>query len=178
MKAIYQILPAALILGACTVGPDFQSPTHSGSKWKEGPATAGSQLPDNWWRLFNDRELTRLVDRALLANNDLAAAKARVDTARALVGVDRARLFPTLNLNGSAGIARVSEGVATHNIPAIFPIDLESQHYRGTFDLAYDLDLWGRNKRLLEASSAQTAAAQALLDSQRLGGGGLGAGGF
>ena len=164
------LLPAALLLGSCTLGPDFQLPNLTGgAKWKESASTAASHLPDAWWRLFNERELTRLVERALAANNDLAAAKARVETSRALVGVDRARLFPTLNLNGSAGIARASEGVATRNMPPGFAIDLEGQTYRGSFDLAYDADLWGRNKRLIEASSAQAAASEALLDSQRLG---------
>lgn len=170
MKHRYLILPAALALGSCTVGPDFQLPgLTGGSKWKETQAVSSSHLPDNWWRLFKDRELTRLIDRALAANNDLAAAKARVDTARALVGVDRARMFPTLNLNGSAGISRSSEEATTGKLPAGISIDLESQRYRGTFDLAYDPDLWGRNKRLLEASNAQAAAAEALFDAQRLG---------
>ena len=164
------ILPTTMVLGSCMLGPDFKLPDASGgTHWKETRATSGTRLPDTWWRLFNDPELTRLVDRALAANNDLAAAKARVETARALVGVDRARMFPTLNLNGSAGISRVSEGTATRNMPPGFAIDLESQRYRGTFDLAYDPDLWGRNKRLIEASSAQAAASEALLDSQRLG---------
>ncbi|MEI8039408.1 MAG: efflux transporter outer membrane subunit [Verrucomicrobiota bacterium] len=170
MKPATCFLPAALLLGSCTLGPDFHLPDLTGgSKWRESGSVAGSHLPDAWWRLFNEPDLTRLVDRALAANNDLAAAKARVETARALVGVDRARLFPTLNLNGSAGISRASEGAATRNLPPGLVIDLEAQRYRGTFDLAYDPDLWGRNKRLIEASSAQAAASEALLDSQRLG---------
>jgi multidrug efflux system outer membrane protein len=140
-----------------------------GSKWKQSQATAATRLPDHWWRLFKDRELTRLVDRALAANNDLAAAKARVDTSRALVGVDRAKLFPTLDLSGRAGISRSSADALRGNLPAGADIALESQNYRSTFDLAYDPDLWGRNKRALEASSAQAAASEALLDSQRLG---------
>jgi multidrug efflux system outer membrane protein len=170
MKYRHLIVPSALFLGSCTLGPDFQVPGFSGgSKWRESQAVAGARLPDAWWRLFNDRELTRLIDRALAANNDLAAAKSRVDTARALVGLDRAKLFPTLNLNGSGNGARVSEGTATQNLPPGFAIDLDSQRYRGTFDLAYDPDLWGRNKRLLEASTAQADASAALLDSLRLG---------
>ena len=170
MKHPYFILPAALLLGSCKLGPDFQLPDSSGgSKWKQTQAVSGARLPDAWWRLFNDRELTRLIDRALAANNDLAAAKARVDTARALVGLDRARMFPTLDLNGSAGISRASQEATTDKLPIAIPIDLEAQRYRGTFDLAYDPDLWGRNKRLLEASTAEAAAAEALFDAQRLG---------
>lgn len=170
MNSRLLVFPATLFLGSCMLGPDFQLPGASGgSKWKEGQATPGSRLPDNWWRLFNDRELNRLVDRALTANNDLAAAKARVDTARALVGVDQARLFPTLDLAGSAGISRSAADSSGGGGSSGFSADLERQRYRSTFDLAYDPDLWGRNKRQIEASSAQAAASEALLDSQRLG---------
>ena len=109
------------------------------------------------------------MDRALAANNDIAAAKARVDTSRALVGLDRAKLFPTLDLTGSAGVNRSSADAMEANLPPGMSADLEQQRYRSTFDLAYDPDLWGRNKRAIEASSAQAAAAEALLDSQRLG---------
>ena len=152
------------------LGPDFQLPGASGgTRWKESKSTVATPLPDNWWRLFNDRELTRLVDRALAANNDLAAAKARVETSRALVGLDRAKLFPTLDLTGSAGINRSSADAMEANMPPGANVPIEQQRYRSTFDLAYDLDLWGRNKRAIEASSAQAATAEALLDSQRLG---------
>ncbi|MEO5913199.1 MAG: efflux transporter outer membrane subunit [Luteolibacter sp.] len=170
MKHRYLILPASIALASCTLGPDFQLPgVTGGTKWKEGAATPAARLPDNWWRLFNDSELNRLIDHSLAANNDLAAAKARVDTSRALVAVDQARMFPTLDLMGSAGISRSSSDVLRGNIPSGVDVDLESQHYRSSFDLAYDPDLWGRNKRLIEASSAQAAASEALLDSQRLG---------
>jgi multidrug efflux system outer membrane protein len=170
MKRPYLLLPAAFALSSCMVGPDFQFPGFTGgSKWKESKTTAATRLPDNWWRLFNDRELTRLVDRALAANNDLAAAKSRVDTSRALVGVDRAKLFPTLDLGGTAGTSRSSADALRGNLPPGSNVDLQSERYRSTFDLAYDPDLWGRNKRAIEASSAEAAATEAQLDSLRLG---------
>ena len=165
-------LPSALLLASCTLGPDFMKPDLSGaSGWKETRATAGARLPDDWWKLFNDRELNRLVDRAMAANTDIAAAKARVDTARALVGLDRARMFPRLDLNGSAGISRASQQATSERLPKGIPfeIPLETERYRGTFDLSYEPDLWGRNRRMLEASSAEAAAAEALFDAQRLG---------
>ena len=170
MKLRFYLSSSALLLASCTLGPDFMKPDFDGGgSWKETRSTSSSQLPDDWWRLFNDKELTRLINRSLSANNDLAAAKSRVDTARALVGVDRARLFPTLDLSGSAGISRASQDTATERLPAGFSIDLESERYRGGFDLAYDLDLWGRNRRLLEAGMAEASAAGALYDAQRLG---------
>lgn len=170
MKPLHLLFPTTLLLGACTLGPDFQRPvTTGGVQWKEGAATHSSRLPDHWWRLFNDSELNRLVGRALAANNDIAAAKARVDTSRALVGANQARLFPTLNLLGSAGISRSSADALSENLPPGVNIELERQAYRSTLNLAYEPDLWGRNKRLIEAASAQSAASEALLDSQRLG---------
>lgn len=169
MKLRIILSSAAVLSASCTLGPDFMKPDFDGGSWKETRSTAATRLPDDWWRLFNDRDLTRLVDRSLAANNDLAAAKSRVDTARALVGADRARLFPTLDLSGSAGISRASQDSTFERIPPGFAIDLESERYRGTFDLAYDLDLWGRNRRLLEAGIAEASAAEALFDAQRLG---------
>lgn len=164
------LLPTALLLASCALGPDFMKPDLSGaSGWKETKAAAGARLPDDWWKLFNDRELNRLIDRSMAANTDLAAAKARVETARALVGLDRARMFPRLDLNGSAGISRASQDTVYERLPPGIAIDLESERYRGTFDLSYEPDLWGRNRRLLEASSAEAAAAEALFDAQRLG---------
>ncbi|MFN4874794.1 MAG: efflux transporter outer membrane subunit [Akkermansiaceae bacterium] len=166
MKARHLILSASLLFCSCMLGPDFKLPDDNGGvKWKASKSTAETHLPDDWWKLFNDPELNRLVDRALAANNDLAAGRARVDTARALVGLDRARLFPSLDLTGSANTTRSSAGA----MPPGPVTNLENQNYRSNFDLAYDPDLWGRNKRAIEASSAEAAAAQALFDSQRLG---------
>ena len=166
MKARHLILPASLLFCSCMLGPDFKLPDDNGGvKWKASKSTAETHLPDDWWKLFNDPELNRLVDHALAANNDLAAGRARVDTARALVGLDRARLFPSLDLTGSANTTRSSAGA----MPPGLVTNLENQNYRSNFDLAYDPDLWGRNKRAIEASSAEAAAAQALFDSQRLG---------
>ncbi|MEI6653564.1 MAG: efflux transporter outer membrane subunit [Verrucomicrobiota bacterium] len=165
MKSRLLHLPAFLLLGSCMLGPDFKLPAASGgTHWKETRNLATRRLPDAWWKLFADAELNQLVARSLAANNDLAAAKARVDTARALVGVDRARLFPTLDLAASAGINRASGN--TYSNPTHH---LENQDYRSSFKLAYDPDLWGRNKRLLEGATAQAAASAALLDAQRLG---------
>jgi multidrug efflux system outer membrane protein len=171
MKSVLRLVSiAALTLPGCKLGPNFQpAETGAGDVWKEGRATPNASLPDAWWRLFGDPELNRLVDRALAANQDLAAARSRLDTSRALVGLDRARLFPTLNLTADAGISRLSQDAIGANLPPGISIDLERQRYRSTFNLAYDLDLWGRNKRLLEASSAEAAANAAVLDAHRLG---------
>ena len=159
------LLPAAWLLGSCTLGPDFKPPVAGGgTHWKETRDTTAKHLPDVWWKLFGDAKLNQLVERSFAANNDLAAAKARVETARALLGVDRARLFPTLDLATLAGIDRASGNLVNNPL-----VPLTNANYRASFKLAYDPDLWGRNKRLLESSTAQAAASAALFDAQRLG---------
>jgi multidrug efflux system outer membrane protein len=171
-KTICLILAPAslLVFSGCMLGPEFKSPSLGGAPtWKQGQAVPAAKLPDHWWRLFRDPELNRLVDRALLSNNDLAAAQARVKTARALVGLDRARLFPRLDLSGSAGISRASADAVKENLPPGVPLELQGERYRSTFDLSYEPDLWGRNQRQLQASSAEADASLALYDSQRLG---------
>ena len=109
MKSFRPLVLSAVALASCTVGPDFAQPgATAGTHWKRSVSSPGNRLPDAWWTLFGDAELTRLVNRAIAANNDIAAAKARLDTARALVGIDRAKLFPTLDVSGSATEARAS----------------------------------------------------------------------
>lgn len=165
MKPLSTAAAIALLSASCTLGPDFKAPPpQGGTAWKQPASLAKDRVPDTWWRLFGDPKLNALVDRALTANQDLAAARARVETARALVGVDRARLFPTLDLTGSSDITRTSSS------GIVIPwIDLERKNYRASFNLAYEPDLWGRNRRQLEASAATAAAAADTLDSQRLG---------
>ena len=163
--SILTLSGSLLVLTGCTtLGPDFAVPgVSAGRTWKQSTALHSSSLPDQWWRLFNDAELNRLVEKSIAANNDIAAARARRNTARALVGVDRARLFPKLDLNSNNGISRSSGDNA-------FPgQDLENQNYRSTFDLAYDLDLWGANRRSIEAAEADASASDSLLAAQRLG---------
>lgn len=170
MNARTAVATVSLALASCQLGPDFKLPGFGGKPdWKEARPTPGASLPDDWWRLFGDRDLDRLVDRALAANPDLAAARARVATARALVGVDRARLFPALGLNAAGTIARGSEEATSDRLPPGLSIDPETRRYRGSFDLSYDVDLWGRNQRLVEAANARAGAAAALHDAHRLG---------
>lgn len=154
---------ALLTTAGCMLGPDFHFPgATGGSRWKEGAASRHARVPDEWWKLFGDSELNRLVARALAANQDLSAAKARLDTARALVGVDRAHLFPLLNLDGAAAETRTSKSTTLPGSP------LEGQHYQAAFDLSYEPDLWGRNRRQVEASTADANASQGDLDALRL----------
>ncbi len=155
MKARLFLAPLVLLTASCMLGPDFQAPQADGGEGWKRSAADGATLPAEWWRLFNDGSLNQVVTRALDANNDLVAARARVNTARALVGIDRSRLFPTVDASAGAGVTETDGG--------------SRQSYRASFDLAFDPDLFGRNKRQLESSMARADAVAATYDSLRLG---------
>jgi len=165
------ILP--LLLASCVVGPNFKRPDAAmPSKWKEGSSSKTAQpLPDEWWKLFNSSKLNSLVAQSLAANQDLIGAQARVETARALLGVKRADWFPQLGLGGSFGTQRQSESSFGANLPAGFGNvkDLvERDYYKASLDLSYELDLWGRVKRSVESAKASARAADESLSAQRL----------
>lgn len=156
--------PALLALGAtlailsgCAVGPNYARPTvASPSKWKESAvATNATVLPTKWWSIFNDTELDSLETQAVAANQDLRHAVARVAEARALARVSEADLYPTLSASGGHSINRVSENVA--HAPKR---DLEyEEHYR-QLELSYEIDVWGRVRRSIEAGKAELAATE------------------
>lgn len=147
------ILTLALLAG-CTVGSDYSRPnvpTQAG--WKEGaPATNAAMLPSDWWQVFGDSELNQLEARALAANQDLKLAVSRVTEARALARVSKAELFPSISANGGYTRTRLSENRANTQQP-----DLEYDDFSKSFDLGYELDLWGRVRRNIEAANADAA---------------------
>lgn len=146
----------ALVLTGCAVGPNYSRPPVAASTtWKEaGPGTNATVLPQAWWKIFRDPELESLERLAVKANQDLKRALARVTEARALARVSKAELYPSVSAGGGYTRTRLSENRA--NTPFL---DLESDDFSGSFDLSYELDLWGRVRRSVEAARADAAAA-------------------
>ena len=149
--------------GILTVGPDYKQPTNSVpanykavelGAWKEG-RPLDSVSKGNWWAIFQDTELNDLESRALSANQDLKAAVARVDQARASARVARSEFLPNLNLDPSFTRQRFSQnqvpnfGVATANT------------FNAPLDLSYEVDLWGRVRRGFESARADAQASLA-----------------
>lgn len=167
------LFPLGLVLSSCVVGPAFKRPDDKlPAKWKEGQASTKPQpLPDEWWRAYGSTKLNELVKQAITANQDLAAAKARVETARALIGVKRGDWFPQLNLGGSAGTQRLSASSFGANLPAQFG-DVSSllnrDYFKTSVEMSYELDLWGRVKRGVEAATSTARASDENLAAQRL----------
>jgi multidrug efflux system outer membrane protein len=105
-----------------------------------------------WLDILRDSVLGRLVETALRQNRDLAVARARINEYRALAGVARAPLMPSLTVNGSTSRNQIALG-------AFPPVSYTA--YRVTGDVAWELDFWGRTRRNLQAANADEAAQEA-----------------
>jgi multidrug efflux system outer membrane protein len=172
MKTRPLLSASVLLLAAvsCAVGPAYQPPNPfeiapAGWHWK--PAEPGDAVPkDGWWNVFHDPVLAGLETNALAGNQNLRAAVARVDQARAAARVTRSQFFPELSLDPSMNRERVS---GNEPIPFSIPFKLQPV-YINTFsvplDLSYELDLWGRVRRSFQSAAAQAQASAA--DTQNI----------
>jgi len=149
-------------LGGCVLGPDYQRPdTPAPGAWKQSPAST-APIPDAWWQLFGDDELDRHVAATLAANQDLAGALARFDQSRALLGVARADRYPDVNFAPAYSRARTS-GTLDNRFPV-----LETTVWQAPVQLAYEVDLWGRVRRSVEAAGADLQGSADAIAAVRL----------
>lgn len=163
------VIVMTLALGACTLGPDYQRPqlpdAHAFKQaegWKSAAPADALQRGD-WWKLYGDAELDALVSRLNVSNQNLAVAEAQYRQARALVRSARSQLFPTLS--GNAGVTRSwqTTGSSSSNVSAGV-----SESYEAGLSASWELDLWGRLRRGLEANRATMQASAADLAAVRL----------
>jgi multidrug efflux system outer membrane protein len=156
------ILPVLLALGACTMGPDYQRPgVPVPPRWKE--ATPRDQvLRGDWWEEFRDPPLGDLVRKALGANQTIAQAVGRVAEAEATLRITAAAQFPFLTADPSAVRQKLFTGITSDSTAtrSLFQLPL---------NLSYEVDLWGRVRRSVEASRAAYQATVADLEVVRLG---------
>lgn len=150
-------LIATVILAGCTVGPNFHSPkTKLPADWTEPTSGGMTNTPAKlaqWWKTFNDPELDTLIERAVKANHDLRMASSRLREARALQAGKRWDLLPTLTGNASYTDTRTSKNAQ------IFQIDkINSDVYDANFDATWEIDIFGGERRGLEAINANVAA--------------------
>ena len=162
-----RLLPLALLTAsaACTtVGPAYVAPTPLAGEggWVE-PAQAGAVDPA-WWSAFGDPLLSRLVERALTEAPSLAEAEARLAEARASRAAVTGARLPQVSASGSAVENRISENgqFPVDRIPG-FPTDFSL--FDVGFDASWELDLWGRTDRAIEAAEARIGAAEAGRDA-------------
>ena len=144
-----------LVLGACTVGPDYHPPqTKAPASWsadKTGLLITGPDSNEQikrWWTLFNDAELNRLVDRAVSQNLDVKAASLRVNEARAALGYVRSGYFPSLSAATGASRQRLSTNDKFPPFGGVY------NTFQAGFDASWEIDVFGQTRREVEASTA------------------------
>jgi len=154
-------------------GPKYKKPdTVVPQNWQSPvpwqPANPLDSLPKNaWWKLFGDSELDQYEDRAMGNNQTLKAAVARLAQARAFARVTSSGLYPELDAGVSGQRQRLSANRPT-NGATIVPTAVTQNTFSIPFTLNYEVDLFGRVRRTLEAANASLQASAADLENVRL----------
>ncbi len=146
-----------MLVGGCAIGPNYSKPDAAvPQQFKEAGDWVVAQPKDaapkgKWWEVFGDPVLDSLEEQVSVTNQSLAAAEARYRQAHSAVAAARSGLLPTLGAGGGASRAR-----GTGN------------RYTVSLDAQWEIDLWGRIRRLVEAARAGEAASAADLEAARL----------
>jgi len=161
MKRLATLVGASL-LTACAVGPDYTTPnTETPAHFAEASHAEFSNkaIEVTWWKLFKDAQLNDLVNQTLLHNRDLQAASATLLEARALYMDAELNLVPTVTSH--ANYTEQQRSTASMNNRAFVPRNLSL--YSTGFDAYWELDLFGRVRRNIEASSDEVEMQEASL---------------
>ena len=154
MKGAAFVAVVALIVSGCMVGPDYSRPpvlVPDNYRFAVAPATAESIADLPWFDVFRDPVLQQLVREALQNNYDLRIAAARVEEARAQIGVARSFLFPQLNFNAGGSLQQISRAT---ELPESLVADRTFKNWLLGFALAWELDVFGRIRREAESATA------------------------
>ena len=173
---IIGIVAMACVIGAAgcqTVGPNYRGPPRSAvvkSAAAQGPFVSASAsaflrgpVPGAWWRLYDSPRLDELVKEALAANTDLRAARANLERSTALLQQARARRQPSAALNFDPSYQQLSPESYLH-AGSIAPTGL----YDAGISVSYEVDLFGRLRRAVEAAAADDEASEAAYDVTKI----------
>ncbi|WP_415914241.1 efflux transporter outer membrane subunit [Paraburkholderia sp. J67] len=150
------------LLAACAVGPDYHRPTvATPSTWRYASANGEAIDPSlDWWKQFNDPVLDDLIAKALAQNKDLGIAAARVEEYYGRYVVARSGLFPQVSANFGASRSR---GVPAPGYPPLVGNQVQLQGVA-----SWELDLFGRLRRLTEAARADYLGTQSAQQATRI----------
>lgn len=162
MKRAWLILPLTLGLGACAVGPEYEAPDTAAPRFANADAEhfARTRIEAAWWREFGDPVLDHLVRRSLTEDLDVRIAAARLAAARAIFRDQWLDQLPTVTAHGAYD--RRKEQVPGFT-PAGGDARIQSETYDLGFDAFWEIDLYGRVRRQVEAARAEAQAAEANL---------------
>lgn len=151
-------------LNGCLLKPQFERPSvlgQQGYRDSEESVTTVANMP--WWELFDDERLRLLITTALKENKDMQIALARIDQARAIVGIVSPDQLPSLDVSASAS----RRGISSNSIP-----NLPGFSQRNDFNLlgrlSFEIDIWGRYASATEAARAELLASEEMFKAVTL----------
>lgn len=156
----------SLTTAGCAVGPRYEPPqpvAKAAGAFTTGAAGVASaaELPDHWWRLYNDPVLDGLIEQALAVNTDLRIASANLAKAEAVLGEVRGGRLPTTDLSGGISYGSGAGGIAR-------PAGDRQWAHSGGLAVAWEVDLFGRVGRAIGAARADAEAVEAARDAVRV----------
>ena len=157
MKRITLLILLCSMAAGCAMGPNYKRPqvvTPEAFRGTTVPVSPESLADRPWWEIFTDQNLQVLIDEALANSYDARIAAARVEEYRARAGIARSPLFPQLDASGAWQRSRESD----YSYP---PGDKGvNEIYAAQATLSWEIDVWGRLRRLNEAGRAQYLASE------------------
>jgi len=180
LSAVLALAAASSLLAACAVGPNYQGPpnaapvsTGAGHFHRAPEADAApAPPPSRWWEALNDATLNGLVEAALADSPNIHSARAHLLSARAALGESQTKLLPS----GGASAAELSARLPTSGLGQLTggsqaqgQSQVESLNlYSASFDATWELDIFGGQRRAIEAAAAQAGGQQAQLDDAQV----------
>lgn len=156
MRIATVFLVLTVLFSGCAIGPRYHTPeTQVPSEYREAESVENAECMADvpWWQVFSDSSLQSLIRESLRSNFDLRAAAARVDEARAMIGVARADLLPQSDLVAGARRDR--------NSKVLYPSpERLTSTYSGGFNTSWEIDLWGRLRQQVRSAKMEALAAE------------------
>ncbi|BCG72139.1 RND transporter [Mesorhizobium sp. 113-1-2] len=153
----------AVLLAGCVVGPDYRTPIlPMPANWSSEKPTKSVQPAQlsQWWQRLRDPQLNTLIEEAVAGNLDVATAKAKIREARASYRQSAGTLLPSVD--GSGSVTRNKSAETTSGTNSIY------SEYQAGFDASWELDLFGANRRGVEAARYGVDASEEELRSTLL----------
>src|SRR5579863_7356954 len=163
------------LLAGCTVGPNYKKPNATVAQhwdveqpWRES-APKDTFDKGEWWKVFNDDDLNTFESQAIAENQTIKISIAHLEQARATAAIQVATLFPTLSGNGSVERQRLSGNRPPNSpIPIVGPGPYQQNTFQIPFTVSYEVDIFGKRRRSIEAAEAAYQANAADLQNVRL----------
>jgi multidrug efflux system outer membrane protein len=149
---------AFAVLGGCMVGPDYQRPeVPTPAAYRYEPQQAAQTADTEWWKAFGDPVLDGYIAEALAHNKNVYVAVANVEQAAGVLTTTRSPLFPQVNYQADATRQRLSESVQAQRLTAALGGNPQTT-YQVLAGASWEIDLWGRIRRLTESAQASLLA--------------------